>query len=150
MLGLAPPFKAGSVDTVLALEVLEHVPDPYLFLWECYRVLSPQGVMIATVPLINALHEEPFDFFRFTRYAIKQLLENIGFKDINIHEQGGGWLSVGFLTGYMVWDAVEKRGFFVRNSVRMITAIFLLILRFLDKIWYCPRYTIGYTILARK
>lgn len=44
------PVRDGSVDGVIALEVLEHVDDPDRVLAEAYRVLKPAGVLCVAVP----------------------------------------------------------------------------------------------------
>ena len=44
------PLKAGSVDCIIASEILEHVPDPKLFIARLIRVLKPGGKLIITVP----------------------------------------------------------------------------------------------------
>lgn len=53
-LGEALPFTDGAFDLVIALWVLEHLPDPERVLREVRRVLSPGGVFLFLTP--NALH----------------------------------------------------------------------------------------------
>src|ERR1700730_15810638 len=45
------PLPDESIDTVLAIQTLEHVPDPDFYLHECYRVLRPGGVLILAAPM---------------------------------------------------------------------------------------------------
>lgn len=85
------PFKAGSVDTILCTQVLEHIPDPSVALIEMNRCLKSRGVLILTVPLTEGLHEEPNDFFRYTKYGLKYLAEKSGFKIIKITPTTGLW-----------------------------------------------------------
>lgn len=44
----ALPFRAGSFDVVLSIEVLRYLPDPSRCLREAARVLRPGGVLVAT------------------------------------------------------------------------------------------------------
>ena len=46
----ALPLAAGSVDVVIASEVLEHIADDELALSEIVRVLKPAGVAVVSVP----------------------------------------------------------------------------------------------------
>ncbi|WP_417910155.1 class I SAM-dependent methyltransferase [Candidatus Electronema sp. PJ] len=57
-----PEIQDGSFDTVLAFDVLEHVPNYIAALVEIRRILSPQGVAILTVPQKDHLphtYEDP-------------------------------------------------------------------------------------------
>lgn len=47
---MALSFADASLDIVLSNDVFEHVPDPWVALTECYRVLRPGGTLLFTVP----------------------------------------------------------------------------------------------------
>jgi SAM-dependent methyltransferase len=44
------PFRAGSLDGILAGEIIEHLFDPGHLLRECHRVLRPGGMLVVTTP----------------------------------------------------------------------------------------------------
>ncbi len=44
------PLKTGSVDCIIASEVLEHVPDPKTFITSLVRLLKEKGKLIITTP----------------------------------------------------------------------------------------------------
>jgi len=44
------PFAPDTFDAVIASEVIEHVPDPGLFIRQLLRVLRPGGALIITTP----------------------------------------------------------------------------------------------------
>lgn len=88
---LCLPVKDHSVDLVFATQVIEHVPKPNLLVQECKRVLRPSGYLILSGPFYWPLHEEPNDFFRFTKYGFAQLLTDAGFSEWQIREDGGDW-----------------------------------------------------------
>jgi SAM-dependent methyltransferase len=70
----ALPFEEGVFDGVLLLEVLEHVRHPTQALAEAYRVLREGGTLCVSTPFLYPLHDEPYDFFRFSVYGLRELL----------------------------------------------------------------------------
>lgn len=94
------PFGERSFDTILSTQVLEHVPRPENLLREAYRVLRPGGYLVLTAPQTGPLHEEPHDFFRYTCYGLRFLLEQAGFRVIRIKPLGGAIATVCQMT---VW-----------------------------------------------
>jgi len=82
------PFPDESFDTVFSSQVLEHVEDPFLMMREVTRVLKKGGYLILTAPLFWCLHEEPRDFFRFTKYSLQLLAEKAGLKVVYIKGLG--------------------------------------------------------------
>jgi SAM-dependent methyltransferase len=78
-----------SYETVMSLQVLEHVPDPFRAMKEMHRVLTKGGVLILSVPHLSRLHEEPFDFYRYTKYGLRYMLEQVGFEIVEIVPSGG-------------------------------------------------------------
>jgi len=75
----------------VATQVIEHVPHPQKMMMECGRVLKPGGYLILSGPFYWPLHEEPFDFYRFTKYGFAQMLKDAGFSSWEIKEDGGDW-----------------------------------------------------------
>jgi SAM-dependent methyltransferase len=73
------PFEAGSFDSILCNQVLEHVFNPEEFIKEIHRVLKPNGVIILTVPFMWDEHEQPFDYARYSSFGLKALIEKNGF-----------------------------------------------------------------------
>jgi len=85
------PFADTWADTVVSFQVLEHLPEPGVFLSECYRILQPGGTLLMTVPIMWHVHEAPYDYFRYTRHGLQYLLEKSGFSKITIEEETGFW-----------------------------------------------------------
>jgi SAM-dependent methyltransferase len=74
------PFESGSFDSVLLSDVLEHIRKPEKLITEIYRILKKDGVLIMNVPYYYCLHEEPFDYFRYTEFALKSMTSDAGLK----------------------------------------------------------------------
>jgi SAM-dependent methyltransferase len=70
----------ASVDTILCTAVLEHLERPGDAIREMYRILKPGGYVILSAPLFWHLHEEPRDFYRYTKYGLDFLFTNAGFE----------------------------------------------------------------------
>jgi SAM-dependent methyltransferase len=87
------PMPDGCVDAVICTEVLEHVGDPGAVLGELYRLLVPGGRIWLTTPFVWPLHEEPYDHYRYTQYALRSLLRQAGFEGVEV-VAFGGWFSV--------------------------------------------------------
>jgi SAM-dependent methyltransferase len=92
---LGLPFRAASFDTVLCSEVLEHVPEPARLFAEAARVMKPGATLILSTPQTWGLHEEPFDFYRFTRYGLEHLARAGGLEVIEIRSTCGTFAMVG-------------------------------------------------------
>jgi SAM-dependent methyltransferase len=102
-----------SIDCMLCSEVLEHVPHPHVAIREFARILRPGGVLLLTVPFLARLHEEPHDYFRYTRHGLRRLLDDGGFDIDEIAETGslfsflGHQVSVGVLG--LTWHLPRAR-----------------------------------------
>lgn len=83
------PLADATVDCALCTEVLEHCPDPILLLTEVHRVLKPGGTLVLTVPFLWPLHEVPYDWCRYTPFALRHLLESAGFCVQDLRPLGG-------------------------------------------------------------
>lgn len=83
------PFADNSFDTVLCTEVIEHLRHPALAVREMARVLKSDGHLILSAPFFHEMHEEPFDFFRFTLMGFGVLAEEAGLETLFIGERGG-------------------------------------------------------------
>lgn len=87
--GIDIPLENSSVDFVLATEFLEHYFDTAAILKEIKRVLKPGGVFFFTVPGIWPLHEAPYDYHRFTPFALEEHFKKSKFSLWEIKPLGG-------------------------------------------------------------
>jgi SAM-dependent methyltransferase len=96
----AMPFAAESFDTVLCMQMLEHVPTPQLALVEIHRVLRPGGRLVISAPQSWALHMEPNDYFRYTRHGLHVLLSEAGFTIEQTRSCGHFFATMGLLLSH--------------------------------------------------
>lgn len=82
-------IKDDSFDTVYSSQVLEHIPRPWDAVKQIYRVLKKDGYAVVTVPFLAALHEEPYDFYRYTPHSLDYLFSREGFQVVKIKKMGG-------------------------------------------------------------
>jgi SAM-dependent methyltransferase len=92
------PFAPSSVDTVLLLDVLEHLPRPDACIAEMYRVLQPNGKLILQVPFLYPLHDIPLDFHRWTLHGLRNLAHTHGFTIQEETVMGGPLQNAALLT----------------------------------------------------
>jgi len=83
------PFRDRTFDSALCTEVLEHLPEPGRCLDEIRRVVKPGGMVLFTVPMTMYTHSEPYDFYRYTEYGLRYLLEKHGFEIVTLRRLGG-------------------------------------------------------------
>lgn len=65
------PFKDNSVDYIINIAVLEHVPNPQKVISEIHRILKPGGKIYCFIPFMQPFHASPYDFQRFTSEGMK-------------------------------------------------------------------------------
>lgn len=78
-----------SFDTVIISDVLEHLPDPQQALTEVARCCRAGASVLISVPFLYRPHEVPNDFWRFTEWGLRRLVENAGMRTIEIEAYGG-------------------------------------------------------------
>lgn len=88
--GTCLPFRDACADAVLCTQVMEHVRDPFGLVRELARVLKPGGVLVLSGPMYWRLHEEPHDYWRFTRHGFLELARREGLEVVDLKDQGGG------------------------------------------------------------
>jgi SAM-dependent methyltransferase len=143
------PVTDSSFDCALCTSVLEHLEEPEHALRECKRVLRSGGIAIYSVPFIWQLHEEPRDFFRFSKYGLKHLFEKAGFEIVDIRAISGFWGTFGQMFVYNLYRL--NRG--PLRWLHLIDAIALAIQAVafvLDKIDRTEQWTSLYMVVARK
>ncbi len=80
----AEEFASRQLDTVITLDVLEHIEDDRAVLDLYHRVLQPGGKLLIKVPahpfLYGSLDEVSLHFRRYRKQELREKLEAAGFK----------------------------------------------------------------------
>ena len=143
------PAADASFDSALCTAVLEHLEEPEAALRECHRVLCSGGVAIYTVPFIWHLHEEPRDFYRFSKHGLRYLFEKVGFEVLELNALSGFWATFGTLLSHNINRL--NRGWVRRSRVLALPTLGIVgvayVLNRLDK---AEEWTWMYLVAARK
>lgn len=149
------PVKSSSFNYILCTQVLEHLEFPEKAFKEFSRVLKKRGKLIVTVPLGQGEHQIPYDYYRYTKYALKGLGERNSLKLIYIKPQGGIFINM----EYILWQSISVFLPFQNIAViRYVTTLILLpvklvsgmIFVFLDLFDREKRYTLNYNCVYVK
>ena len=89
--GCAMTFSDASYDTVLNLQVLEHVFEPIRMVKEIARVLRPGGNAIFLIPATSTMHLAPHYHYNFSRFWIEQAMRAAGLEIVELKPLGGVW-----------------------------------------------------------
>lgn len=145
------PADNETFDCALCTYVLEHLEEPSLAIAETFRVLKSGGYAIYTVPLFWHLHEEPRDFYRYTKHGLTYLFEKNRFEVIEINALSGFFVTFGQELVYFLYSF--RRGGKLNPLWWLIPPIGHLIQGMayvLNKIDRSERFTIEYIVVVRK
>jgi glycosyltransferase involved in cell wall biosynthesis/SAM-dependent methyltransferase len=143
--------RDASIDTVLCSEVLEHVPHPERAVREIARVLRPGGSLVITVPFMARLHEEPHDYFRYTRHGLRLLLLEAGFEVDDIVETGSLFSFLGHQASVVLLGLTWHRPALRRLAVLLNEVVVVRPAAALDRLTHMARLLpLGYMAIATR
>lgn len=140
-------FDASSFDAVYMMEVLEHVLEPMAALAEIERVLKSGGRLVMSTPFVFGIHEEPWDFWRFTRHGLEHLLSNFVISSIRARNFYYRSIIVLFMRSIF---SPGYTNVMIGGVVKVIGFPFFLVLMLLDLISPDDRSTTGYFVTCRQ
>jgi len=150
------PLNDDLFDTIISTQTIEHVEDPNGLISEAYRLLKTNGFLIISGPMYWPLHEEPYDFFRFTKYGFQHILEQAGFKVTKIYSNGGKWALAGQALLHAIYPTIYNiKGFkgkiikFIAQTLRVIKLINIFF-EYVDNRVTDHTNTMNYVVIAQK
>lgn len=135
------PFRTDSFNAAINIVTLEHVRRPAIVLSEVARVLKQGAPLLIIVPLEWDVHQAPHDYFRYTRYGLRYLLETAGFEVESLKPVGG------------IFRVLSRRLFGTLKIawwLAPLTIPFAVILPLFDGVDVQKDSTPGYLAIARK
>jgi len=82
------PLADSCCDIAILSNVLEHIYEPRSLLAETGRILQSGGRMLIVVPFFIKIHQPPYDFFRYTNFALDRLCREAGFAEVRVEPLG--------------------------------------------------------------
>jgi SAM-dependent methyltransferase len=153
------PFADASFDVVLCTEVLEHVSEPQQVVSEIARVLRPGGALYVAAPQMFHQHQKPYNFFNYTSFGLRHLLDRAGLAPVWIKPMGGYFWMLSFqLQALVYWAMPRPRRRWVRwlqyPLIAVLQAFCLVLLPlaffYLDALDRQKDATLGWVLEARK
>ncbi len=146
----ALPFGSATFDAALNIVTLEHLKDPQRALSEIARVLKPGGRLLLVAPLEWEEHQQPHDFFRYTRFGLQLLLERAGFAIVQLAPAGGFFrlLSRRLLNGLQFF--MKGPGWILFAPAALVLVPLSLLMPAFEPLDTHRNFTLGYLCTARK
>jgi ubiquinone/menaquinone biosynthesis C-methylase UbiE len=118
------PLADNSVDVIICIQVLEHLPEPWTVIQELHRILKPGGKVFASCPQGEPQHQVPYDFFRYTIYGLRSIFEQYKFNVDFIIPQTGNFAKIrndiNHSADIMVASHKKMRGIFLKFMAKII------------------------------
>jgi SAM-dependent methyltransferase len=147
----ALPVRAGAIDTVLAISMINRLPEPQRVLEEARRVLRPGGTLILELEQMAPVYRPPHDYWRFTSHGADWLLDRAGFDVIERIAIGGLMARVG-LSLIAALNRVNRgpTRIITEIPVRIAYIVIQVTFELLDRVWVDPTEVMAHLVVARR
>jgi len=148
------PLEDTSLDSILCMQALTDLKDMDKVAKEFNRILKSGGHLMLSDDFMSFLHDEPHDFWRITKFGLKEIFENNGFQIIEMEQKGGFWAVIAqFKIRYMInrFNLYKhKLLLFLFAPPIRIYAWVMLWLDKKDKSEIKNKFTLGWFMIAKK
>ena len=127
------PFPDNTFDAVITTKVLlEHISEPAETIKEISRVLKSKGEAFIIAPFAMVIHQQPYDFFRYTEYGLQHLFKKAGFEIIYIRPTLSGFMTT--VDAFMMFNFYGLFPYFIARRLKRYSKKWLIpFAEFLDK-----------------
>jgi len=135
--------RLGQFDTVVALNVVEHIQDDEGAIRNCRSLLKPGGRLVILVPayqlLYNLFDEELGHYLRYDNDSLEELLESADLEVI--HHQ---YFNAVGIVGWMINGSLFRKKLIPRKQLQIFDKL-VPVIKLVDKITF---HRIGLSVIA--
>jgi len=111
-------LPANHYETLIAVGLLEHLPNPQEFINECHRILITGGILVLRVSSTFSVHVGPHDYFHFTIFGMRLLLNEKFWKEEILEGSSQPYRTIAILLQRVLFQTRSK--FMVRLLTHML------------------------------
>lgn len=153
------PFADKTFDAAVCIQTLEHVNEPMRVIHEIGRVLKPNGRFYLSAPMSWHQHQKPHDYFRYTSFGFKYLLEQSNMRVLEMRPMGGYFWFLSFNLQLLHYWLFPKPNTLFKQLLQMpfklftqlfFFLLFPLVFFYLDRLDKVKDHTMGWVCIAEK
>jgi hypothetical protein len=134
-------------NLICIFEVLEHTTNPLKAVNNIYKIINKGDFVLASVPFIFHIHDEPHDYYRFTKFGLQLLFKD--FTNVKIYERNG-WLESIFVIFIRLEKEKNILSRLLGKTFVIIAFLMLPLVLLLQLVFPSKKVTTGYYIEAQK
>lgn len=143
------PFKISIADGIVHSWVLEHIEEPNQVIEEFYDALKSGGYLYITTNFVWHLHEEPRDFYRYTKHGLEYFFrDNNKWKILVLKPTAGFWITWTQEFNYYLIRTLGKTRLSIFHPI--VTIPIQIIGWSLEKVNFDENFCAGYCVIAQK
>ncbi len=123
------PFKDSEFEIILCTEVLEHLKNPQVAIGEMKRVLKEDGKLILTTRFIFPIHDAPNDYFRYTKYGLRELFKE--WEILGLEAEATSVETIAVLLQRLIFQINYKYNKFIKAILFIFIQIFMFLNKFI-------------------
>lgn len=143
-------FENKQFDTILCLDVIEHLPDEKIALKKITKLLKPNGILILSVPAIKKIYgKRDKHLGHYRRYGKKELKKKLSQNDLKI-KKIFYWNFIGLMPFFISEKILHSK---IKEDFRYQKTTASKIINFTLKNWLTKienhiRFGVGLTLVA--